>query len=335
MPDIVINEFDMRLINALQISPRASWSALAPILDSDATTVARRWKALQRSGVAWTSGYRADLRRSFGAIVEVDADPGKLQLVLKDLGLLAPAGTVDVVAAGASVVVTVIEQSQAALVDFLLNTLPTLPHIRDVRSHLVTNYLRTADQWTLRALDANVAGTIPPPPGPRARAPRTIAADLEEVIIGCLGRDARTSATEIARIAGVSQQRAQDAIATLLHDQGFKLRTDVVSSHSGWPVHVWYFLDVPAGYLNDFSRSMANLPEVRFAATIAGNGNLVLDVWLRNLAAIHQLEAGMQKALRGELRLRRQIVLRTAKRLGHLFDDDELNSGDYVTPTFA
>jgi hypothetical protein len=42
----------------------------------------------------------------------------------------------------------------------------------------------------------------------------------------------------------------------------------------------------------------------------------------------------MQKALSGDLRLRRQMVLRTVKRLGHLFDERELHGGAYVAPAF-
>ncbi|MFC7741398.1 AsnC family transcriptional regulator [Nocardiopsis composta] len=47
-----MHEFDLSLINALQLTPRAAWSDLAPILDVDATTLARRWRRLEEAGLA-------------------------------------------------------------------------------------------------------------------------------------------------------------------------------------------------------------------------------------------------------------------------------------------
>src|SRR5947208_1097930 len=52
-----LSEEDLRLINALQISPRISWTDAAEVLDVHATTLASRWERLRESGAAWTTAH--------------------------------------------------------------------------------------------------------------------------------------------------------------------------------------------------------------------------------------------------------------------------------------
>lgn len=330
MQEIVTNVLDRRLIHALQISPRAPWSALASVVGTNATTLARRWETMVGQGLCWTFGYPPAGGSERMAIVEIDVNPGQVHAITADLCRLSAVASVDSLASGASLVVTVLETSSDGLAQFLLDVLPTLPHIRRVNAHLLTGYVRIAERWSLRELSELEVRSIPPAPMPRTRAPRTVSTALENTVFACLGRDARTPAAEIARLAGVSPQRSQDAISLMLHNGTCRLRTDVINKYSGWPIHVWYFVDVEAASLHELSRLLADLPEVRFAGTSGGSENLLLDVWLRNLGAIHQLEVAMQKALRRDMRLRREIVLRTPKRLGNLFDSQGLHTGEYL-----
>ncbi|MFC0247047.1 Lrp/AsnC family transcriptional regulator [Citricoccus parietis] len=331
MQEMHLHEMDRRLIHALQVSPRAPWTDLAPVVGLNETTLARRWKALTESGLALTHGYAVGTPQHGSAIVEVDIEPGYVKQAVGRLSPIPAATTIDIVASGLSLVVTVGAATERELTEFLLEDLPSIPHVRQIRTQILTGVLRVADEWTIRELDESEVQSIPRAAGPRARAPRTVPAELEAVIVEVLGRDGRTSAAELARIARVPPQRVQDALAVLLHSGRFHLRTDLVNTLSGWPVHVWYFMDVEAVSLQDFARMVGGLPEIRFAATSGGSENLVVDVWLKNLAAIHQLEVAMQNALKRGVRLRRGVVLRTPKRLGHMMDRHGRWTGETVT----
>lgn len=330
MPEFELSSLDQRLIHALQVSPRASWTALAPIVGADPTTLARRWTALVNQGLAWSTGHVTDVMVDRTAIVEVDVHPGHFADVLRLLCELPEAVTVDVVASGTTAVVSVRAADRPAMVDFVLSTLPGLAHVRDITNHLLTAQLRTADQWSLRVLDQAEVDRIPKERPPRARAPQSVDPVLEERIFQELGRDGRTSLAAIARAADVSPQRVQNAVSVLLHQQRFRLRTDVLSNLTGWPTHVWYFIDVPAAQLPQLAASIAKLPEVRFAATSAGSHDLVITSWLRSLSAVHHLEAEIQALVRGHVSVRRQVVLRTPKRLGHIFDESGRHTRHYV-----
>ncbi|WP_228524540.1 AsnC family transcriptional regulator [Rhodococcus rhodochrous] len=73
-----IDEIDLRIINALQWSPRSTWDALAGPLGLDAATVARHWRRLERERLAWTTitpGPRI-LAQVSTALLEITVVPG-------------------------------------------------------------------------------------------------------------------------------------------------------------------------------------------------------------------------------------------------------------------
>lgn len=64
-------ELDRRLINVLQIDPRATWAKVGKILGMSPTTVAHRWQRLVDDGIAWITAC-PNLDQQMTAIVEVD-----------------------------------------------------------------------------------------------------------------------------------------------------------------------------------------------------------------------------------------------------------------------
>ncbi|GAA1365270.1 hypothetical protein GCM10009596_28980 [Arthrobacter rhombi] len=116
----------------------------------------------------------------------------------------------------------------------------------------------------------------------------------------------------------------------LLNTRQFHLRTDVVNAWSGWPAHIWYFVDVPPHHLDPVAAALTTHPEIRYVGTAAGSANLTFDVWLRNLGVLHTLEAKLDLLSNTGVKIRRQVILSTPKRLGHLLD----RSGRSRTATF-
>lgn len=53
---IVADEVDLKIVNCLQLHPRASWTLVGEALDIDPVTVARRWQRLSSTGIAWVTG---------------------------------------------------------------------------------------------------------------------------------------------------------------------------------------------------------------------------------------------------------------------------------------
>lgn len=318
----LMSDSDARLIHALQIAPRATWSELSRALSESPVTLARHYERLREAGVIKVVGNPSGVTATRNlAFVEIDFEPGSFKAITATLIDLPMAMTLDVTASGTSLIVTLMAPDDESLAAVLLETLPTLPGIRDVQTNISTAVLKTGDAWTLRALDAEEIASIPSPRPPRARAARTLDPQFRSELMVRLGEDARKPVAALARELEVSEQKVHDAVARLLHTKQLLLRTDVVSDWSEWPVHVWYFADIPPRQLNTVASALTAHPEVRYVGTSAGSVNLAFDVWLRSLGVMHVFEERISSLAQAGIKLRRQVILRTPKRVGHVLND--------------
>ncbi|MFF2513469.1 Lrp/AsnC family transcriptional regulator [Streptomyces sp. NPDC058086] len=74
--------------------------------------------------------------------------------------------------------------------------------------------------------------------------------------------------------------------------------------------------------VEETSRVLAGVREVRSCAITAGPHNLVIDVRLRDLRDVHAFEAHLSRRLPRLTVADRSVVLRTVKHMGHLLDRD-------------
>lgn len=160
-----MSDSDARLIHTLQIAPRATWSELSRVLAESPVVLARRYERLSEAGVAKVIGHPSgfNIGRNL-AFVEIDCEPGSLAAVTATLVELPMAMTLDVTSSGTCLIATLIAPDDESLATVLLDTLPSLPGIREVQTHIATSTLKTGDNWNLRALDSEEVAL---PPAPR------------------------------------------------------------------------------------------------------------------------------------------------------------------------
>lgn len=317
-----LDELDARLVHALQVEPRASWSDLAPIVGADSATLARRWARLHAEGIAWTTGY---LEPAQYAIVELDFDRHVTREVAARLQQNPGVFVIDVCSGSRDLLLIVIAPDIRSLADFV--TGPDLKGLGAVRTHLVSELLSDGSHWRLRALSPAEVERIPPPRLPRARAARTIPDDLAAAIAREVWMDGRASVAAIAAASGFTPQRISDAIAVLRSRGILRLRTDVARAASGCPVYAWYFVEAPARTIESARARIVAVPEVRLAAVCASRYNLILAVWLRTLADVNRFELALGKALEGARVADRAVVLHMMKQIGRSLGTDTRAAG--------
>jgi DNA-binding Lrp family transcriptional regulator len=326
----VPDRVDMRLLHALQVEPRASWADLAPVVDVDPANLSRRWSRLRSAGVAWVTGLMDDGERVGGALVEIECGPGDLHTTARALAEHPEVATLDYTVGGRDLLATVLADSPRQVADFVLGPMSRLPGIRAAHTHLISERLLDARRWRLRELTAGEVARVPRFRPPRARAARSVSPELCAVIRRELAADGRASAAAIAERSGFSAQRVTDAIATLRTDGQLYLRTDLVRELSDWPVYTWYFLQVPAPVVARARVTLAQVPEIRLAALCASRYNLILAVWLRSVQDVQAFEVALARALPGAVIADRSVVVRVAKHLGHVLDEDGRATGAVV-----
>ncbi|BCW06312.1 Lrp/AsnC family transcriptional regulator [Arthrobacter sp. NtRootA1] len=320
MQDFDFDERDLRLLHALQIRPRAPWTALAPVVGADAVTLARRWNFLSAEGLAWVATHHGSGSKVAFAIVEVECSPASLAAVTDELAADPDVLSVDHTAGGRDMVLSVICRDEASLGRFILDRLGAIKGIRSTRTHVGINLIADARSWRLRSLQDHEVKLIEreaPQPSPATRAAST---DVEGHLFRILRSDGRASITEISHQLGISPSRAKSALNAALAQDRIVVRLEIARKLSPWPVSVWYFLRVPATQVEAVADKLVGLGEVRLVAMTGGPYSLVMCVWLRRLEDMTVLERQLGERLPTVEIMDRSIALRTPKHVGVRLD---------------
>jgi DNA-binding Lrp family transcriptional regulator len=323
-----LDELDRGVVHALQIHPRAPWTLVGDVLGVNPVTVARRWQRLEEAGLAWVTAYPrlSDSRIVVTGIVEVDTEPGVAEDVARALAAEHAVANVKITAGGRDVVTAVQTRDLDELAHLTSRLFQQTPGVRATRTHVSTGVPTEGSRWRLRSLDAaqcarieaSHASDIPPDTGTGNSAPWD---SLDAQILELLSSDGRMSIRALATATGVGLTTVRRRLQSLLASR-VSLRCDLARPLSGWPLSAVYFASVPAQYLEETSRVLSGVREVRSCAITAGPHNLVIDVWLRALADVHTFEAHLSRRLPRLVIDDRSVVLRTVKHMGRLLDRD-------------
>lgn len=326
---VTLSEADLAIVEALQVSPRAPWPAVARATGSSPATVARRWKRLVDSGAAWVTGAPgvSVWNAQCVAFTGIRCSPGCGLEVATMLAGDAHALSVEVTTGDFDLFVTVAAADLRALSRYLLERVDQVPGITDVQTRICTHLYRDGSSWRLGTLPDRAAAHLRPrtgpsggssgPPGP---VPGLRPEDISMIVR--LGLDGRSSYAALAEAGQVSEATARRRLAALLATRTVALRAEVAAHLTGWRVPAMLSVDAPSARLAEAAAAIARLREVRMCATLAGTPAIIASVWLRNLAAIHDLETDLARAI-PELRVtQRLLTLRTVKRMGRLLDEE-------------
>lgn len=329
MSHSVLDPMEERLIHALQIEGRASWSDLAPIVGLDAVTLARRWDSLRERGLAWVTGTSPE---GAHALVDITCLPQQVGLVARQIAQFPSVLTLDHTSGGRDLLATVSAPSPLAIWDIVTNEIGALEGVRNSQTHLVTDVIMEASEWRMRALTPREAGRVPRASQPRARAPKIVHPEVEAAIRHCLAEDGRRPVSRIGAEHGLNDQRVADGIARMREEDRLRIRADVARSVTGWPIYAWYFIRTAAQHIQQMRSLMSQIPEARSALAVASQYNLVVGVWLRELKDVVRFEAALEAAVPSARIVDRSVVFRVSKHVGRLIDDQGRATLGFVHP---
>ncbi|MFF1830770.1 Lrp/AsnC ligand binding domain-containing protein [Paenarthrobacter sp. NPDC058040] len=322
MQDFDLDQRDLRLLHALQVRPRAPWTALAPIVGADAVTLARRWSGLQSDGLAWMTSYLGTGTRFVGAIVEIEGEPAALPAIVQDLARDPEMVSIDQTAGGRDLIATVLCRSDAELSRFLVDRIPTVTGIKSTRTHRVIRLVTDAQKWRLRSLRGDEVEALEQSVPLLRPAPSAVSTEVENELIRLLLIDGRASVSDLAQWLSISPARAKGALSNVLGHQRVVIRLEVARTYTPWPVSVWYFMRMPATKVEVVATSLAGLDETRLVVITGGIYSLMTLVWLRRVEDMAVLERQLGERMPYVEIADRSIVLRTPKHMGKRLEPD-------------
>ncbi|MGW5646820.1 Lrp/AsnC family transcriptional regulator [Saccharopolyspora sp. NPDC003752] len=321
MHETSLDELDRSILHALQISPRATWTEIGGVLGVDSATVGRRWERLHAAGLAWTTCYPG--MRLAGSIcmafIEIDVQSGQQVAVGRQLATYPQVITVEHMAGGRDLLITVMIRDLGALSELLSDRISPLPGVVRTRAALGTKVFTEGSSWRLRALTPSqqrrlarpTATDLPP------------ATDLEERdrrLITALSRNGRATAVELGQETGLNAPSVRRRLAGLTHNGGLSLRCEIARDLTDWPVSASLWASVPPGQLDKVVQGLRALPELRLCASVTGPQNLLFTVWLKSVADVGRLEALLGERLPQLQLVDRAVALRQVKLMGRLLD---------------
>jgi DNA-binding Lrp family transcriptional regulator len=319
-----VDETDLALINALQVTPRGSWTHLAGALDLDAATVARRWNRLSSTGLAWvTCGVGQNRHATFCmAYVEVDCRPGHFDAVQESLAARSEVVYLHHLTGQRGLLVVVARSTPALISDFLRETIAPMPGIRSYQAELRTAGFVEPSRWRLGSLDADQQRALDTGSDAEPHAHGARLDEVDQQIYLLLHENGRMPFITLAERAGISEPTARRRVNRLLSSGTLRLRCEIAQSISGWPISAVVWADSPAEQLSSAVRSLSAIPQVRLCCSLTGPRNLLLMVWVRTLDALPRLERTLCERAPGLAIVDRAICLRTVKQLGRVLDRD-------------
>lgn len=321
-----IDEVDLKIVNAFQIHPRAPWNLVASVVGVDPATAARRWARLNDLGAAWISCYPPFDPMTRFAFVQINCAQGRTVEVARHLAADPQVMTANIHAGGSDMIAEVVARSMNDLANYLLDRLPSVDGIREVRTFPLIRRYAEASRWRLRALNAADEQRLATVERPGVGEwPRELTAQ-ERTVAAALRRDPRISASALAAQLGVSHTTAARRLNAVLNTAG-NLRCEMARGLSGWKVQATFFADCPANRIDETARALLLLREVRAIASIAGEHNMFVSVWLHELADVQSFEARLADTLPHMRVADRTVVIRTVKLVGRLLDDDGWSIG--------
>lgn len=321
---VTVSELDLALVNALQLRPRSSWSELSPLLGVTAGTLARRWERLTRAGLAWVYAApgREFTRNRCTAFVLLRCLPQERSRLITELSALPEAVTIELTGPGsADLLLDVLAPDLPSLSRFLNEKLDRLSGIVSVTCLFATSLYVEGSRWRLRSLEPAQLTALGSAAG--AREPvRTLALDpVDRALLDELVRDGRLGLAELAERTATSPATVRRRLRRLTDSAVLTFRCDIASALAGHPVPVSLLGQVPARDIGTVHRTFAALPECRLIAAVTGPANIFATLWVHDLGDIQRRETALCARLPTLTVTDRIVGLHTAKRMGHLLDE--------------
>lgn len=326
---VMLSESDLALVNALQIWPRAPWSAVAASLGvRSADAVARRWDRLASRGDAWTTAYfNPQSGDECVALVTLRCRPGTKERVAATLADDPCCLSVEITTGSQDLLLTIAAANLESLNAYLGRRLEQIPGLTRTTTALATHFYSEAANWRLHALGTSAHAALDP--GIERQQPGTSItfSALDRRLARLLSANGRATYAELAQEAGTSQATARRRITAMLRSRVLSLRCEVAAQLVGLPVTATLRGRVAALDVDRVAAGLSGRAPVRMCATVTGEHNLLATMWLPSISAVQQFEQLVARNFPSFAVHDTLVNLRTVKRMGRLLDDSGRATG--------
>lgn len=274
-----LDELDRRIVAALQLDGRASWTAIAERCGTSIPTVARRAQQLLCEGIVRVAVV-ADLVNAGPAdlfILKIHCDRASQTVVAQRLAQREDIRFLAIVTGGADIVAELSTPKADPLHVRLVDEVQAIDGVRRCETDLLLHTYKVAHDWSRQLLtgeDHVYAGDEP------HRCDPTHFDETDRAMLALLRDDGRASSRALADALGVHESTARRRLETMLARGCAEVVTLVPAAALGFESEILFTITVAPARLDAVARELATYRGVRYVAATLGASSLMCEVIL-------------------------------------------------------
>ncbi|GAB2820011.1 Lrp/AsnC family transcriptional regulator [Actinoallomurus bryophytorum] len=310
---------DRGVIHALQIDGRASFRAIADVLEVSENTVARRYRRLRGQGVLRVVG-AVDGRR-LGHVqwtIRLRCTPDAAGAVARALAARDDTSFVYLLSGGTEVSCTVQTRSTQDQDALLLDKLPRTSRVVSVAAHLLLRGFVLPGGWQgLAWLSPEQAGRLRPPPILTDDGPVELD-DGDKALLRVLSLDGRAPYAELASATGWSETTVKRRMHALRRSGIVNYQLDMAPAAVGFGTQARLWIAARPACVVGVGEALTRHPEIAFAALTTGPTNLVAALNCRDPLGLSNYLTERLAPLKAITAMETAPIIRTVKGAGPL-----------------
>ncbi|MFK0172997.1 Lrp/AsnC family transcriptional regulator [Streptomyces sp. NPDC090306] len=308
---------DLRLLAALEVDGRASFSTLASVLGTSDRTVARRFRRLCAEGGLRVVAVRdAERLGQDQWMLRLRCVPDTASAIADALAKRPDTAWIGLASGGTEVICMTRPRRPGDYDDLLLGKLPRTPSVVEIRAHqLLHRFYGGPSGWLGKSgpLTAEETGALRPAPVvPDGTA---VVEPADEPLLAVLEADGRATYPELARATGRSESSVKRRLAALLASGAAYIDVEYHSEILGYPLASMLWITAAPRALHEVGEALAAHEQIAFASATAGPSNIVVTAVARGTADLYAYLSGPLGRLAGVEHVEATPFLRRVKQL--------------------
>ncbi|MGV9555489.1 Lrp/AsnC family transcriptional regulator [Streptomyces sp. NPDC003522] len=310
------DDLDLKLLCALEVDGRASFSRLGAALGVSDQTVARRYRRLCAEG-----GLRVVVVRDAERLgqdqwmLRLRCDPAGAAVIADALAKRHDTNWIGVGSGGTEIVCMTRPRRPGDHDDLLLGRLPRTPSVVEIRAQQILHRFYGGPTGWLRksgVLDEATVALLArpePPAGPARIDPE------DEPLLAVLERDGRAGHAELQRATGRSESAVKRRLTALFASGAVYVDVEYHPEILGLPLAAALWITTTPAALHSVGEALAGHDEVAHAAATAGPSHIVVTAVARDTAGLYAYLSGPLGRLEGVQHVEATPFLRRVKQL--------------------